>query len=71
MNTFLLLLGTIFFQIFQVHFLALLNKFQFVDFYIHIISVKNQPFNEIHSVTIFYLRTIPSPPFIPPMPELP
>ena len=46
-------------------------KFQFVDFYTHIISVEIQPFNEIHSVTIFYLRTIPSPPFIPPMPELP
>lgn len=28
MNTFLLLLGTIFFQIFQVHFLSLLNKFK-------------------------------------------
>ena len=47
------------------------SQFQFVNFYTHIISVKNQPFNEIHSVTIFYLCTIPSPPFIPPMPELP
>ena len=33
MNTFLLLLDTIFFQIFQVHCLALLNKFKFVCFY--------------------------------------
>ena len=41
------------------------------NFYIYIISAKNQSFNEIHSVTIFYLCTIPSPPFIPPMPELP
>ena len=32
-----------------------IDKFQFVNFYIHIISVKNQPFNEIHSVTIFFV----------------
>ena len=55
---------------FFIHLFHLIN-FYYFNFYIHIISVKNQPFNEIHSMTIFYLRTIPSPPFIPPMPELP
>ena len=47
------------------------SQFKFVDFYTHIISVEIQPFNEIHSVTIFYLRTIPSPPFIPPYARTP
>ena len=42
-----------------------------INFYIHIISYKNQSFNEIHSVTIFYLCTIPSPPFIPPYARTP
>ena len=55
---------------FFLHLFHLIN-FYYFNFYTHIISVKNQPFNEIHSMTIFYLCTIPSPPFIPPMPELP
>ena len=46
-------------------------KFQFVNLYTHIISVENQPFNEIHSVTIFYLCTIPSPPFHSPYARTP
>ena len=47
------------------------NKFHFVNLCTPIISANNQSFNEIHSVTIFYLCTIPSPPFIPPYARTP